>query len=1276
MGHFKLKILYSLLCTLGITGMLAGQNSGAIQKVKAVEPFLNEQSVQIQQDFEENLWITTPVKVTKYNSAELNVYNKFKGIPKEVGQELLGTYTDSRHQVWLYGSAGIAIFRPSENSFHFIGNTTGRIYKVFEDAGEQLWIAAENGVFKLSVNSDKEDFGLSRFLSENTMAADIVAIGNEIVFAGPNGILTINRRSGKFNKKDLGYFQNMQITSVLALDDKILLGTDGKGLYQSGLDFRNIQKVYTLPYEASRRKITKLHRFEKDILVCTNGTGVIRLNENLQPLPETADYPEKIYTSYLSDKNLLWMISREGLFIQNISGLAIERLTHDPTKYSSISDDFITAAARDAEGNIWFGTGNGLSIWSPRTDRWRHIENLNFNRNLNEPDHINGLVALNEHMWVATANDGVYKINITTLLRAHYSIDSKNKTPIQNANTIFADAAENIWIGGEDGYLTMIKPTGQIKTFPIKEVQAVAELGPKKIIIANNARFYSLNPASGRITDLEKLTANEEMMFYSVNDLQITQNGTGLIATEGAGFLIYDFENEKIEVINDHKGLPSNNAVSIEAVSNDEFWIATDDGLAYLQKESGEMKVYSQINGLTTNKLTTSFVKLSNGDYALGSTRGVNVFKPRSLLAQHDFKPVLKLKSVRFPSEDEQLSAAKLDTVRVDGSEKFQVKFSAISHLNPEDIRFSWKLDGVDDEWSAPTSLNTANFSGLEPGNYTFLVRSRLGDGGWTTPISLPVTVKDTGDALNMVYLFMGIGVVSMLIIFAVVFIKRSRRADAMAKAELRSRLQKEFKAPVETAVHSLSKISSANDPDSQEDLKRYAARFENLFQQILNFNYQESVFEIAKINVHKHMEKLVTDLKPLFREKELEVSINDQWGDGPFYFSRENLDKICFSLISASSYYSVKKGKILINLIETSVGDLKFQITDNGSGMPPRHMKDLDKRVQPKSRKFRDRTGLNNLMEARKMIEKTGGSFSYESIKNEGSTFTAVLKTRKDEYQPLMDMPVKKAKVVSASPFPKEITQFSESKILIIENDEDIRTDLTNAIGKYCQIYQASTAEEGIEKAGMIFPDIIVTATVLPDMNAFQLTKMLKNNIGLNHINIFLVADQDQMLVKEQMEEMTEVVRKPIDMNQLLAKIAHILGWQQRLRNEYVRSLVNDEPATFRSESDEKFIHNLADIVILNLKKEDFSVHDLSHKIGMDSNSLFMKLKNLVNLSPQDFIEFTRVNHAKQMLAKGEINVMEVSYKSGFTSPKEFYSSFKKYYGYTPSGSVEKNMT
>ncbi|TRO67104.1 triple tyrosine motif-containing protein [Christiangramia sabulilitoris] len=1281
MRHFRFRILFSFVILLGVTGKITGQNAISVQRIKAIEPFIKAEEVHIQQNHENDLWITTPIKVVRYNSIELKDYNKFRGIPREVGKEYFSTYTDSKNRIWLSGEQGIAVFNSKKDEFEFVSGMTGRVYAMKEDAGNQLWIAAENGIFKLKIDSDKPNFGISRFLSENTMASDIAIFQNKVIFGGPNGILTIDRRSGKFNKIDMGYYQDLPITSIQPLDNSILLGTANSGLFQLNGDFRNLQKVNSIPFAFSKAEITGLEVFEDEILVSTKGSGLLRLNKDLTLIHDDTNYPESLYSIHLNRENLLWMVAREGLFLSNYSGHAVRKLLHDPAKYSSLVDNFVMSTATDANGKVWFGTGKGLSIWNPDTDRWQYLKNLNYQRNMSRPDEITDLASAGEHMWVATAHDGVYKINVNSLLRAQYSIDALNKIRIQSASSIFIDAKKNVWVGGEDGYITRISPNNQIRNYPIKEVQAIAELGPRKIIVATKSRIHSLDPYSGRITDLEKLTARDSMLYYGINDLKITHQGLGLIATKGAGLILYDFEKNEVEVLDMSDGLPSNNISGIGINAEEGYWLSTDKGLAFYEPSIRDLKVFTEFNGLTSGEITTGFARLPDGSLVLGSTKGVNVFKPKTMLAQQEFKPRLHFNSLILPKEkgeNARIDLGKKKEIKLDENSGFMISFSGQSHLDPGSILYSWKLDGFDGTWSKPGPVNSANYANLSPGNYTFMVKAKLADAAWSEPETLKIAVADVGGTISSVYLFMGIGILAMTGIFVFVFIKRSKTADLAAKAELREQLQKEFRQPVESAVKSLSKISAEAEQGNTEDLQRYAARFDDLFNQILNFNYQGSVYEISRINMPAHLPKVLKDIEPVYKMKDLEVIVNDQWGETEFFYNMEMLDKVILSLISGSAGYSFKKGKLIINLIETSVGDLKLQITDNGRGIPENDIKVLEKkRSFTSSPRLRDKSGLRYVLKAKDLILNAGGSFSYETEKNEGSTFTAVLKNKKEEYR---KVPQRAAAILKAEnksngnvEAQEKVSDISENKILVIEGETETRDFLVNQVGKYCQIYQAGSAEEGLEKAGMIFPDIIICATILPDMNAFQLSKMMKRNIGLNHINIFLVADEDQSINEMQLDEMTEVIRKPIDVNHLLGRITEILKWQKELRNSYVQSYKDQSELKFRTETDKKFILSLNDIIIQNIKHENFSVHDLSAAQGITSNTLFMKLKSLVNLSPQDFMEFTRLNYARDLMEHTDMNVMEIAYKSGFSSPKIFYSSFKKFYGYSLTDAVEK---
>ena len=62
---------------------------------------------------------------------------------------------------------------------------------------------------------------------------------------------------------------------------------------------------------------------------------------------------------------------------------------------------------------------------------------------------------------------------------------------------------------------------------------------------------------------------------------------------------------------------------------------------------------------------------------------------------------------------------------------EFTFNYDAIWYKSPEDIRFRYKLEGYDNDWSPETVSRFASYSKLPPGNYSFNIAVSLGDDEW-----------------------------------------------------------------------------------------------------------------------------------------------------------------------------------------------------------------------------------------------------------------------------------------------------------------------------------------------------------------------------------------------------------------------------------------------------------------------------------------------------------------------------------------------------------------
>lgn len=101
---------------------------------------------------------------------------------------------------------------------------------------------------------------------------------------------------------------------------------------------------------------------------------------------------------------------------------------------------------------------------------------------------------------------------------------------------------------------------------------------------------------------------------------------------------------------------------------------------------------------------------------------------------------------------------------------------------------------------------------------------------------------------------------------------------------------------------------------------------------------------------------------------------------------------------------------------------------------------------------------------------------------------------------------------------------------------------------------------------------------------------------------------------------------------------------------------------------SDQAFILVLTDIVVKNLKNEEFRIRDLAREAGLSSSTLNRRLNRIIGKSGNQFIREIRLRIAHRMLQEKSVNVSEVSFAAGFSSPAYFSACFHEYFGYPPS--------
>ncbi|MBZ9686252.1 response regulator transcription factor [Clostridium estertheticum] len=131
-------------------------------------------------------------------------------------------------------------------------------------------------------------------------------------------------------------------------------------------------------------------------------------------------------------------------------------------------------------------------------------------------------------------------------------------------------------------------------------------------------------------------------------------------------------------------------------------------------------------------------------------------------------------------------------------------------------------------------------------------------------------------------------------------------------------------------------------------------------------------------------------------------------------------------------------------------------------------------------------------------------------------------------------------------------------SRILIVEDEESIRKFIKISLKREkFQVFEAASAEEGMQKILQETPDVLILDVMLPGMNGFELCKKLKKqneNIGI----IILTArgqDMDKIMGLEFGAD--DYMVKPFNPLELIARINSLLR-RMKYKNKEQSNFIN----------------------------------------------------------------------------------------------------------------------
>lgn len=521
------------------------------------------------------------------------------------------------------------------------------------------------------------------------------------------------------------------------------------------------------------------------------------------------------------------------------------------------------------------------------------------------------------------------------------------------------------------------------------------------------------------------------------------------------------------------------------------------------------------------------------------------------------------------------------------------------------------------------------------------------------------------------------------------------------AKLHFFTNISHEFKTPLTLILTPIEDLlNTANiKPNTRETLlliQRNVLRLYRLVNQLMDFRKIELNKMSLKVSEHdlvSFTKEITNTYEVLARKQHISLQFFTTENKINAWFDPNMIDKVIFNLISNAFKFTKENGYIYVRLSRSN-NEAVIIVEDNGVGMTGDA---IDHAFEPffqgEYENYKG-TGLG-LALSKEFMDLHHGTIRVTSEKWKGTKFEARFplgKNHFDVHELELSPPAKKVFEEDAKMYTTELlhafelentdenknVDFDKHCILIIEDNQDLKSYLKLKLGNEFDILDADNGSSAIELAFENVPDLILSDIILPGKNGIELTQIFKTDIRTAHIPIILLTARNSEVQKIEglKSEADAYLTKPFNLSELKQTINNLIANRDKVKGHYTAEIFSEEKSQVLKKTARKFISEFSRIIETNLSNENFGIEDICKEMSISRIQVYRKVKRILGYSVNDYIITTRLQKAKYFLQHENLSISEIAYKTGFSSAAYFSTVFKSKFGVTPRAFKEnKNL-
>lgn len=1196
--------------------------------------------------------------IARQNTISLFVEKKQKFIPyfkipnSDIEIKTLLKYNDA---LWIgTNNHGLYQVDKSKNIKQILSE--GSVGAIYNDSKGVIWVGTNgSGIFKItnkSVENLKNKTGDVKSLAGN-IVRDFCEDNNGNIWIGTfNGLSVYDKNTNNFTSyqanEEKGSLSHSSIWSIIK-DDQ---GTIWLGTYFGGVDYFNPEfEIYT-QFKMSKTEsrglsfpiVSKMTEDKNDNLwICTEGGGLNVYNKNTGKFKwfkhennnNNSILHNNVKALYYDDKNdVLWIGSLGGLNKLDIKSLHFSNYLSTPNSTASLPSSSIYDIV-PYQNQLLLGTDNGVFLFDPKTGlSTRLFKNVGGGNSIKIVTDL--LIDHKGTLWFSVVGNGVYSYRFDTQQLKIYRHNKADDNSLSSnyVNSIYEDSRKNIWFCTFGSGLDMYNPTTEnFKNFDVKR---------------------------------NKLSSDCVYQICESPDRR-------LFVTTNKGFSVFDQKGNKFYNYNKENGFP------VSTINETGLYISKS-GIVYIGGMHG-------IISFNENKI--------NFDAKPYKIYPVNLF--------------VNGKAVNVNDETGILSTSLYASPNIKLKSKynvFSIEFAISNFIAASRSEIEYKLVGFSDKWNSIQGQNLITYTNLNPGNYELIIKAKEKVGGIYPEAKLKIEILPPFYKSSVAYILY-----TLLLIIIIYFLLKTYDKEIKLKASLKyeqkqnqdienlnnaklaffTNISHEFRTPLTLIIGQMESLLQSNS------LKpiiyhKFLAIYKNglqlmeLITELLDFRKQEHGLMKIKVGEHNIVDFLYEDYL-LFAEyansKHIKFIFHKESDYLNVWFDKKQMQKVINNILSNAFKYTTQNDTISISVKQLN-DEAIIEIFDSGSGIPTDALsKVFDRFYQAESNDsvLNPGTGIG-LALSKGIVELHKGNLTVDSEKG-NTVFKIVLKLgnthfsenqiyEKEEIIADDKEWINQDETVNSKETEMLFRNLKEenAKILIVEDNDSLRELLVNIFSPFYTVEAAVDGTQALEKMKSDLPDLVLSDVVMPNMTGTELCKIIKNDIDTCHIPVVLLTARTA--VEHNIEGLNngadDYITKPFNTKLLISRCNNLVNSRIRLREKFSNQPQVTPLMLATNNLDKELLDKTVEVIERHIDDTEFSIHVFANEMGMSRTKLFSKIKAVTGQAPNDFVTSVRLKKAAFLLKNNpELNVTEISDKTGFSSALYFSRSFKKQYKISP---------